>query len=79
MKPNTRVFPFFDNVDVANYVTPTGGALGGNLTTDNNAVSGTFSIPDPTVNTNPRWRTGDRVFRLTSSSTNNSTDVETSC
>ena len=78
MKPNTRVYPFFDNVDVANYVTPTGGALGGNLTTDNNgAVSGTFSIPDPTVNTNPRWRTGDRVFRLTSSSTNNSTDVET--
>ena len=33
-------------------------------------VSGTFSIPDPKVNSNPRWRTGERTFRLTSSSTN---------
>ena len=33
------------------------------------AVSGTFAIPDPTVDSNPRWRTGTRVFRLTSSST----------
>ena len=35
----------------------------------NGAVSGTFAIPDPTVDSNPRWRTGTRVFRLTSSST----------
>jgi hypothetical protein len=32
-----------------------------------------FDIPDPTNDSNPRWRTGKRVFRLTSSSTN-STD-----
>ena len=71
LKPNTRVYPFFDNVDITAYVTPTSGSLGGNLVTDaNGAVSGTFSIPDPTVDTNPRWRTGDRTFRLTSSSTN---------
>ena len=71
LKPNTRVYPFFDNVDITSYITPTSGSLGGNLVTDaNGAVSGTFSIPDPTVNTNPRWRTGDRTFRLTSSSTN---------
>jgi len=71
LKPNTRVFPFFDSDDISVYVTPTGGTLGGNLITDaNGAVSGTFAIPDPKVSSNPRWRTGQRVFRLTSSSTN---------
>ena len=79
-KPNTRVYPYFDNVDVSVYVTPTGGSLGGNLVSDaNGAVSGTFAIPDPTVDSNPRWRTGTRVFRLTSSATDDrSSDVETS-
>ena len=80
MKPNTRVFPFFDNIDISSYITPNGGSLGGNLVTDaSGAVSGTFAIPDPTVDSNPRWRTGQRVFRLTSSSTNITTsEVETS-
>ena len=32
-------------------------------------VSGTFAIPDPKINSNPRWRTGTRTFRLTASST----------
>jgi len=78
LKPNTRVYAFFDDVDVTSYVTPTGGSLGGNLVTDSSgAVSGTFAIPDPTNNSNPRWRTGQRVFRLTSSVTNSTTDVET--
>ena len=78
MKPNTRVYPFFDNIDITAYVTPSGGALGGSLVTDNNgSVSGTFAIPDPKVDANPRWRAGTRVFRLTSSSTDGRTDVET--
>ena len=80
LKPNTRVHPFFDNVDISTYITPTGGSLGGNLVTDSNgAVSGTFALPDPTVASNPRWRAGRRVFRLTSSSTDSRTieDVET--
>ena len=79
-KPNTRVYPYFDNIDISTYVTPTGGSLGGNLVSDaNGAVSGTFAIPDPTNNSNPRWRTGTRVFRLTSSQTDDrSSDVETS-
>jgi len=78
LKPNTRVYGFFDDVDISSYITPSGGSLGGNLVTDaNGAVSGTFAIPDPTNNSNPRWRTGQRVFRLTSSVTNSSTDVET--
>jgi hypothetical protein len=79
MKPNTRVYPFFDNVAITAYVTPTGGSLAGNLVTDaNGAVSGTFAIPDATNDSNPRWRTGQRVFRLTSQPTNSTNDVETS-
>ena len=71
LRPNTRVYPFFDNIDVSTYVTPTGGSLGGNVVTDANGfVSGSFAIPDPNTTSNPRWRTGKRVFRLTSSSTN---------
>ncbi len=76
LKPNTRVYPYFDNESVGTYVTPSGGALGGNLVTDSNgAVSGTFSIPDPKDNSKPRWRTGERVFRLTSSPSNDLTSA----
>jgi len=72
LKPNTKVFPFFDNVDVSAHVTPDGGVLGGQLTTDaNGAVSGTFTIPNTST---VRFRAGERIFRLTSSSTNASTD-----
>jgi hypothetical protein len=79
LKPNTRVYAYFDNVSITSYITPTGGSLGGNLITDANGfVSGTFAIPDSTNSSNPRWRTGQRIFRLTSSSGNSYTDVETS-
>ena len=71
MKPGTRIFPFFDSEDVSIYVTPTGSSAGAALTTDAaGSATGVFSIPTPTVSTNPRWRVGKRVFRLTSSSTN---------
>src|SRR6056300_1450776 len=71
MRPNTKVYPFFDNIDVSSYITPDGGSLGGNVVTDTNGyVKGTFTIPDPNVSSNPRWRTGKRIFRLTASSTN---------
>jgi hypothetical protein len=71
LRPNTRVFPFFDNVAIASYATPDGGSLGGNLNTNANGyIKGVFAIPNPNVDSNPRWRTGKRVFRLTSSSTN---------
>ena len=71
LRPNTRVYPYFDNVAIASYVTPDGGSLAGNVVTDTNGyVKGSFAIPDPNVDANPRWRTGKRVFRLTSSSTN---------
>src|SRR6056300_777929 len=76
MKPNTRVYPFFDNIDISSYITPDGGSLGGNLVTDaNGKVEGTFAIPDPKTSSNPRWRTGQRLFRLTSSSSNSLTNA----
>ena len=80
MKPDTRIFPFFDGVDVSTNVTPTGSSAGAALTTDSTGTaSGTFVIPDPTNTANPKFRTGKRVFRLTSSSTNTLTgDVFTS-
>ena len=71
MKPSTRIYPFFDGVDVSTYVTPTGSSAGAALTTDaSGSATGVFALPTPTVSTNPRWRVGKRVFRLTSSSTN---------
>jgi Domain of unknown function (DUF4815) len=33
-------------------------------------VKGKFLVPDPTVTSNPRFRTGDRIFRLTNSASN---------
>ena len=80
MKPLTRIFPFFDGVDVSSNVTPTGSSAGAALTTDAaGGASGTFAIPDPTNTSNPKFRTGKRTFRLTSSSTNTMTgDVFTS-
>ena len=71
-----RVYPFFDKQLVTQYVTPTGGSIGGNLITSaNGSVSGVFAIPNPNTRGNPRFRTGQRVFRLTTSSTN-ATDPE---
>lgn len=67
LRPNTIVFPFFDGVDVSVYCTPTGGALGDPLVTDAfGTVTGTFDIPnDNTL----RFKTGERLFRLTDNST----------
>ena len=75
LKPSTRIYPFFDGVDVSTYVTPTGSSAGAALTTDAaGAATGVFALPTSTVSTNPRWRVGKRVFRLTSSSTNVKTE-----
>ena len=81
MKPLTRIFPFFDGIDISTYVTPTGSSAGAALTTNAaGAATGTFALPNPSVSTNPKWRTGTRAFRLTDSSVNSLTgaDVRTS-
>ena len=77
LKPLTRVYPFFDKQDVTSNVTPSVGgtgtvtSVGGAMfSTAFGKVEGVFAIPDPNVSGNPRFRTGERVFRLTSSATN---------
>lgn len=68
MRPNTRVYAFFDDVDVNAYCRPTSGTNGQALITDaNGRVSGVFTIPNTDT---IRFRTGEREFLLTSSSTN---------
>lgn len=58
-KPNTRMYPFFDGIDVSAYITPAGGSMGGILTTGaDGRVSGTFSVPAMTFNT------GEREFKV---------------
>ena len=71
LKPLTRVYPFFDKVNVSSFCTPTGGSLGGAIITDGGGeVSGLFQLPDPNTAGNPKFKTGERLFRLTSSSSN---------
>ena len=78
MKPLTRVYPFFDKTNVSLYCTPQGGSLGGPLVTSGGGrVVGVFAIPNPTVRGAPRFRTGDRQFRLTSDPNNGVASVET--
>jgi hypothetical protein len=75
LKPSTRMYPFFDGQDVSVYTTPTGSSAGAALTTDSQGTAtGVFTIPDPKVTDNPKWRVGKRAFRLTTSSTNVLTD-----
>ena len=62
MKPLTTVIPFFDEVDVSDFVTPAGGSQGDPIITDGaGSVSGTFEIPN---NDDLRFRTGIRSFEL---------------
>lgn len=66
LKPSTVVYPYFDDKLCTIYVTPTGGTRGGMLTSSaTGTVSGEFSIPSGV------FLTGDRVFRVTDSATNN--------
>ena len=73
MKPSTTIYPFFDGKVISQYVTPTGGSLGGVLTTDASGfVSGTFAIPVGV------FFVGDRILLLTDSSTANRSQETTS-
>ena len=73
-KPNTRLYSFFDNTSVVDYITPTDssftatGVEGSNLVTDSNGdVYCQFRIPS---DASLRFRVGDRVFRLTDNAQN---------
>ena len=64
MKPNTRLYSYFDSEPVSDYVTPNGGVLGGEVFTDDaGSVDGLiFSLPNTDT---IRFRTGERQFLLT--------------
>jgi hypothetical protein len=69
-KPKARVYAFFDGVNVSAYCKPTNGQYGDALVCDGTGtVSGIFKIPDPKT-TNIKFKTGDRIFRLTTSNIN---------
>jgi len=71
LKPLSKHYAYFEEVSVDAYVTNTEGTLGGQLTSDaNGSLSGTFAIPDPSVSGNPKWRCGERVFKITDSQSN---------
>ena len=80
LKPNTRIYPFFDKVSVTAHVTPTSDSgitdhqkdtKGGKMFSDGGGhLEGLFQIPNPNKVGNPKFQTGERLFRLTSSSTN---------
>ena len=73
LKPNTRVYPFFDGEDISSHVTPHQGSLGGALTTDaDGRVQGSFLIPEG------QFRTGVKAFKLTDSSINKDKSATTS-
>ena len=64
MKPNTRVYAYFDSEAVSEHCTPSGGSLGGAMYTDDSgSITGlTFNIPNSAT---LRFRTGERQFLLT--------------
>lgn len=75
-KPSARVYAFFDGVSVDNYITPTNSSFantaneGFRLTSDGSGnIYGLLRIPN---DASLRFRTGEKVFRLTDSSTNSS-------
>ena len=80
--PNTRIYVFFDKIDVSVYVTPSSSLFttdnpiiaGSPLITDSaGGVEGSFQIPDyrgKELGSVPFFRTGEVEFRMTSSPTN---------
>lgn len=66
-RPYTRLYPFWDSVDVSADCKPAGGAYGGAITTDvNGAVSGTYVVPNTSAK---KFLVGESVMRFTDSPT----------
>lgn len=78
LKPNTRYYPRFDDVDVARFCKPTGGSFGQNLVSSAAGVlAGTLLIPEGgatlrrygIAGNELRFKTGDRIFRISDHAT----------
>ena len=74
MKPNTRVYPYFDGEDVTADCQQNGGTLGGAITTDaNGEIVGTFNLPAG------RFKSGVRVFKLQDQLEGSSSRIRSLC
>lgn len=70
LKPNTRVYPFFDNIDVTMFVRPidSNSVNGDPLVTDSSGrVSGYFELPNSDVQ---KFLAGSKSFRLIDNAAN---------
>lgn len=66
-RPFTRLYPFWDAIDVSANCKPASGNYGDSITTDAaGAVTGTFLVPNTDV---LRFKTGESVMRFTDSAT----------
>ena len=66
-RPFTRIYPFWDSVDVSENCLPTGGVYGQAIITDSaGRATGTYLVPDTETK---RFKTGESVMRFTDSST----------
>ena len=73
LRPETRVYPFFDGEDVSDNCTLQDGSTT-TLTTDaDGKITVLFTIPQG------RFKTGSRIFKLTNSSTNSDKNITTTC
>jgi len=70
LKPNTRIYPFFDSVAVAAYCRNSDGSTGPFVTDPAGAFLGSFTIPNTDA---IRFRVGKKTLRLTDRSDNNMT------
>ena len=80
--PNIRLYAFFDGKNINKFITPLSGfttdaadvsgviqAESPLITSASGKIKGLFALPDPKIEGNPVFRTGEVQFRLTSSST----------
>ena len=66
-RPFTRIYPFWDAVDVSANCAPSNGNYGDGIVTNaNGQVSGTYLVPN---NDTKKFKTGESVMRFTDSST----------
>lgn len=67
-RPFTRLYPFWDNINVSDCCTPNGGNLGDPIITDAAGhASGTYVVPN---RPDKKFVTGTSVFKFTDSATN---------
>lgn len=73
LKPNTRVYPFFDDILISQYVSFNVVSVDGSntlttgFTNSNGSIAGTFTIPEN------KFLVGDRILRLSDNVDNNKT------